>query len=408
MSPPPSVAIPAVPHAPNAGYVPALDLVRIAALAGVVLTHVIAWAGRDGAEAETWGRSIELLARSGVPCFLLLSGLLLGRGGSRSEPPGAYLQRRWLRIGAPWLAWAPLWLLAYLWVADSLKGLEPPDLQDVLVAVSFGPGYLYFLVLAAQFTVLAAFWPNSRRARLGLALVLCALQVLLGQGRLLASPESLGPLGEAIDLRAYQLAPFWGGTFALGVVAGARLPARPSRRVLGATLAVCAASGLGLLYAPDFGWWNPGRMDGARSLLHPLYLPFAASEVALLYWAATALTNRVGRFAMATPLLGEASFGVYLAHQYPLELLAPLLQDADAPMRLSDPLPGSLLPIITLYLVTLVLALACTALLRLSRLGQVITGGSTQRSVAAASVDSARDVWDHGRRLPPSPEGPRL
>jgi peptidoglycan/LPS O-acetylase OafA/YrhL len=126
LSPTPSLATPSPARALGAGYLPALDLVRVVALAGVVLTHVIAWAGRDGPESETWGRTIELLARSGVPCFLLLSGLLLGRASDRPEPPTVYLQRRWLRMGAPWLVWGVVWLLAYLWVADGLKGLERP------------------------------------------------------------------------------------------------------------------------------------------------------------------------------------------------------------------------------------------------------------------------------------------
>lgn len=66
-----------------AARVPALDLLRVAAVAAVIAIHVIAWAGAEGDEAESWRRTLDALARVGVPAFVLLSGVLFGRSGAR-------------------------------------------------------------------------------------------------------------------------------------------------------------------------------------------------------------------------------------------------------------------------------------------------------------------------------------
>ena len=350
------------------------------ALAGVVLTHVIAWAGRDTAEADVWGRTIELLARSGVPCFLVLNGILLGMNRGTRQQPMEYLRRRWLRVGAPWLAWSAVWLVGLLWISDGIKGLAAPEPGDVLAALSFGPGYLYFLLLVVQFTALGAFWPAERGRRIMLAVLLAGAQLAINQARLFAPVDALGTLLEGIDLRAYELAPYWVGTFAVGVAIGGCLPRRPSPRLTLAVLFLCGLSGLGLVYAPELGWWNTDRLDGARSLLHPLYLPFAVTEVLLLYWGATAVAGHWGALAAAAPALGEASFGVYLVQQYPLELIGPLFQTADAPWRVSDSLPEALPAVLCLYAFTLSISFVATCALRRTAFGRLISGGSTRRS----------------------------
>lgn len=49
-------------------------------------------------------------------------------------------------------------------------------------------------------------------------------------------------------------------------------------------------------------------------------------------------------------------FGVYLVHQYPLEIIGPIMQPREPLLRVSDLLPASLPDLAVLYLVTRVAA----------------------------------------------------
>ena len=76
---------------------------------------------------------------------------------------------------------------------------------------------------------------------------------------------------------------------------------------------------------------------------------------------------------------GIMNFGVYLVHQYPLEIIGPIMQPREALLRVSDPLPASLPDLGILYLVTWASATALVLLLRRRPWGLLALGESPER-----------------------------
>lgn len=357
------------------------------ALAGIIGTHVVAWAGRGTPESDLWFRGLELITRSGVTCFVLLNGVLVGYGERRSQQPGAWLKRRWSRIGVPWLFWGTVWVAMFMVFRSFWLGESYGELWDYVNAYLSGPGYLYFLVLLGQLTVVTAFYPGDARARGKLAVALVGLQLLLTQGRLLVPDGWGGDVWAFIDGYSYELAPFWIGDFALGVVAGMylrRIEQPTVLRVVGVLGAwvVCAA---GIIFAPELGWWNEDRLSGASALLHPMNLPLACCEVLLLLWLGHAIFHRRPGWAASMSAAGELTFGVYLVQQYTLEAIGPLFQTFDPPFLIADVLPNSLPAVAGLYLATVVSSALVTVAIRTVPWGRAVLGGQTGRAKPAAA-----------------------
>ncbi|MCX6021167.1 MAG: acyltransferase [Chloroflexi bacterium] len=368
-APPPS------PASPVSARLPALDFVRAAATAGVIAIHVLAWAGRDTPDAALWYRILDLFTRLSVPSFVILTGMVLGYGAQEHRPaPRAFLMKRLERIGVPWLFWAAVWCMAWLVAAPLWSGDPSPTLAEAALALAQGPGYLYFLLLIMQLSAVFVLFPVSLRGRIAVAGIAVALQLALSIGRLaIAEPSEVFSwlLGEG----AYEFGPYWIGYFALGVLAGSATAHlnRPTLKQTAGAAAVAALGFAALVCAPLFGWWDADRLTGANTFLHPLMLPVACAATLLLYWGSSALLRFAPRLTGAVEAASAASFGVYLTHQYVLDLLGPLLQQTDV-SALSEPLPVSLPALSLLYVLTLAGAVALLALLRRYRRGRLVLG----------------------------------
>ncbi len=374
----------------SAPYVAALDVVRIVALLGIMSTHAVAWAGRDTPEAALWSRALELLSRSGVSVFVLLSGVLLGYSNSRRRPVLDFLKHRFWRIGLPWLVWAAAWAAVFLFATNVWLGVPLPTPWHVADALLYGPGYLYFLVLLGQLTLLAAVYPTKQSTRVWLAVAAAVWQLALNALRLVVAGDWGGDAWFIIDTHSYELAPFWIGHFAVGVAAGGYLTALRRTSAPG-RLAAAAAFGVTawlVVFAPDLGIWQDDRLTGASSLLHPLYLPLSCAETLLLLWFGEALLTALPALTPVAGSLADASFGLYLIQQYPLEAIGPLFQHLTKPLNVSDQLPGSLFSVAVLLAVTAGIAAVAVALLQKTAWGRAILGGSNgvRRPVAITTT----------------------
>ena len=372
------------------GRLPELDVVRVLALGGVVAVHVLAWAGRDVPPAMRWYIELDLLARLLVPSFILLTGVVLGQSAERTRrAPGEFLRKRLLRIALPWLVWTGVWMTVWEFLAPVLSGREIASPPELLEAVASGPGYLYFLLLILQCSIIFPLFPTGRRARFVVAGAAILLQFGLSLARL-ALNDLPDPLHWLLVVHAYEIGAFWVGYFALGVFLGSdavRL-LRPTRWRVTAAVAVAAVS-TGLLMASSYAeWWNYDRLSGANMYLHPLFLPGASAIFVLLYWGAGAAIRLVPRLAEWAVTWAAMSFGVYLVHQYPLEIIGPSMQPREALLRVSDPLPASLPDLAVLYLVTCAMAAAMVALLRRHPWGLLALG---ENRVPRVSDDAVQE-----------------
>jgi surface polysaccharide O-acyltransferase-like enzyme len=99
----------AVQPAAHSGRILYADLLRIAAIATVVILHVSSGlAGQYGALRLDWwwvGNIVDSLTRWSVPVFIMLSGMLL-LGHSKDLPIGAFLRKRFGRVFIPYAIWA--------------------------------------------------------------------------------------------------------------------------------------------------------------------------------------------------------------------------------------------------------------------------------------------------------------
>jgi hypothetical protein len=197
------------------------DALRALATIAVVVVHTCHWPLQDsGADLRAWSR-VDLGSRFCVPAFVVLSGLLLGlRDGTRDQP-GSFLRRRLRRTLLPFLAWAPLYCAAGLWVTGDLDDGSGSGMLGWWLG---GAGHLYFLLLVPQLYALFLLWPRRLRPTLWLGAGALAVQLALQTLRL-AGP--MPPTLERLSLwKGYELFPFWIGYFAIGIAGGRLLALR--------------------------------------------------------------------------------------------------------------------------------------------------------------------------------------
>ena len=342
---------------------------------GVMAIHTLAWAGRDIASTARWYRILDLFARSAVPCFIVLTGVVLAHTSiHRRQDAVSFVTRRLARIGVPWLVWAGVWSTVWLLVVPLFNGEGLPSLADVFSALAEGPGYLYFLLLILQLSFVFVFLPVDTRARAWLAAGAVAFQVVLSCARLLL-PDSVGPVWTYLDDHAYEIGMFWIGYFAVGVFVGSNLElVRLTVARVSVTLVIAAMSCALLVASPGFGWWDADRLAGANAFLSPVYLPVACSLCLLLYWASQVVVRTHPHIGAWASFWGAASFGVYLIHQYPLDILARLMQQKGTWISISDPLPYSLPALALLYGLVMLSSALLVLLLRRYSLGLLALG----------------------------------
>lgn len=337
----------AQPHnSPGRRYSPLLDVIRVVAVIGVVMVHVIA--EHVDPDAPLAMLVLRALLATAVPAFVMISGALNLAPAAMRHGSGPFLARRLRRLLPATVAWTAFYVLVMNLLLQpgptSLRG----EVADLLTASSYP--HLYFLPLIIGLTmitpILGTYVSGSpRRAWItgGLAAVWA-----LGVSAMPYLTEGL--LDEAIvPLQLGALTYFlpYVGYYVLG---RATWSAPPSRRaawwllLVGVPLLIAATV---WAYASPVTEILPGKAL-LPTYLAPTVMPLSLALVISLLslgrsWRVGARTEHLLRRA------GDATFGVFLVH---FAVLIPL-RELGFPER-------SVLAVIELIVVVTVASFALT------------------------------------------------
>nr|WP_238361473.1 acyltransferase family protein [Actinopolymorpha pittospori] len=301
------------------GQVHWLSWARIVAIVAVVTIHVcshlvLEW-GTTSAKQWHFGNLAESAARFSVPLFVMVSGavLLVPRPSERRRD---FYLRRASRIAIPLVVWTCFFLVLDAWS----HGREVTAYTFVQGFLWGRPYYhLYFLyVVAGLYLVtpfLRAFIVGADRR-----LLVAAAAVTLG----LASADKMQHVamggGGGFNAFTYFL-PFL-GYYLLGYVVATTRPRRPRRTVLCWSLAALVVSVL----VTHFGTWWLFAQTGAQQgrVLYEYYAPpVVLATIAMAFLLRALFGDRASTPARSRRVRGLAdlTFGIFLLHPIPLELL---------------------------------------------------------------------------------------
>lgn len=322
---------PTGPAGTDAGHVPWLSWARIVAIVGVVAIHVcshltLEW-GTTTARQWHFGTLIQSASRFSVPLFLMVSGavLLRPRPGERLRD---FYRRRASRVAVPLVVWT----CGYL-VFDAWTHSRPITPYHFVQGFLWGRPYyhLYFLYVVAGLYLVTPFL-RTFVAAADRRLLLAASGCLLGLS-CLDKIQHFFMGGGGFNAFSFFV-PFLGYYLAGYAVATARLP-WPRRTVALGSAAVFVGTTL-LVHIGT--WWMFGAVGVQHGrILYDYHAPtvmVATIAMALLLRAlfgdrdASSTTpdgprhtggrrpagHRVRRYA-------DLTFGIFLLHPLPLELL---------------------------------------------------------------------------------------
>jgi surface polysaccharide O-acyltransferase-like enzyme len=292
-----------------------LDVLRIAAVAGVVAIHVfggiVVNTGIHG--TPTWWAAVIVDIGNVwvVPAFVMVSGALLLAPRSQGAGPASFYRRRLLRLGPAFVFWQLFYLVvARIWITG-----QHLSLREALALIADGNTYthLYFLwLIIGLYAVAPVIYPflaqGGRRRAMITAFVLLAVMVAAYTAA--AVLTHLG-IPRSIRLTAFtQWLPYVG--FFVAGIALMGLKATRARILLVASVGVLALVAIVL----EFGMTAPDSI--VRAVL-PLGYPTLLTGVATL---ALFLTVQhllggwvpTGRRAALLRSLSDAAFGVFLIH----------------------------------------------------------------------------------------------
>ncbi|GAB4503415.1 MAG: acyltransferase family protein [Anaerolineales bacterium] len=291
-----------------------VDLIRVVAVFQVVLIHLsypIFFKGDMPPSAVTAANFYDSLSRMGVPLFFMVSGaLLLGK----REPTGAFLWRRFVKVGIPALFWSVAYLL---WSVEAYRNGSMSALHIVLsmlkvIYLGDVEIHLWFLYVLGGIYLVTPLLRLlvSAASRRDLAYFL--LLWLIGTS-LTALAKRLSGLPTAFEI---PVATGYVGYFIMGYwLVEVHLSSRGRLvTVLGMTCAV-----LGIFWGTLLLSARAGRMDDF------LYSYFSLPTILASVCAFLLLKDLGQRLegGILPPLraLSAASFGVYLVHILVIDLL---------------------------------------------------------------------------------------
>ncbi len=281
-------------------HLPEIDILRGVAILLVLYLHSYFSTWPEVTETERlWVALSHLLAHGAVPCFLFISGFLLGR--DRSGSFSTFAAGRLRRIAVPGLTWMFLALTYESWRAGGLTG----DLLRRFVMFDI-QGQFYFLFVLGVLTA-AAYPLRSASARtLGLATVLAFLAGLVVIGW-----YEQRPITGDLAILAYRNPLIWAFFFLFGLLAQRRQGAIAwSRRVeVGAAIGMMGTVGAYLWQGSNGGY--PTSYFGIT-----VYLTSAMGLVVYPALVRAVARDPVGR-VMLLPFgaLAPFAFGVFLVHK---------------------------------------------------------------------------------------------
>lgn len=301
------------PHTSSATrrYSPLLDVIRIVAVLGVVVIHVIADHVDPGAPAPT--QVLRSLLATAVPAFVMISGALNLAPAAMRHGSGPFLARRLRRLLPATVAWTAFYALVMngLFLPGSTSVRQ--QIADLLTASSYP--HLYFLPLIIGLTVitpvLAIYVSASSRRAWTTGAIAAAWAMAVGAMPYLTE----GLLGEAIvPLQPGVLSYFlpYIGYYVLGRAAWS---APPSRRVSWWLLLVAAPM---LVIATAWAYASPITEIPPGKALLPSYLAPTVMPLSLALVISILSLGRSWRVGQGTERLlrraGNATFGVFLIH----------------------------------------------------------------------------------------------
>jgi surface polysaccharide O-acyltransferase-like enzyme len=295
----------AAPMAPSR-HLDGADLLRCAAVLMVIVIHTSTWQGKQDIFKATLVPDLAAIGRFSVPAFVLLSGLLIAY---RTAPTNrAWLGRRLRRSLLPYAVWAPALMLFGLFVSHAVAR-HPADIFSWFIG---GGGHLYYLLLAAQLSVLGMIRLPSGNRLFWVAVVAVIVQLGLDIWRLYL-PLPGGWLGGFMMNHSFEVIIYWLGYAAIGAVLGARMrrgKALPPIRVL---LPFTIVFGAAFVLFGATGSPRPAYATGTGAYLAPLLFPLTVSICMLLLASGRVLRtgSLTTRFVKMT---SRHSLGIYLIH----------------------------------------------------------------------------------------------
>jgi surface polysaccharide O-acyltransferase-like enzyme len=324
----PAVASPP-PRTSGREYIPVLDVLRIAAILGVIVVHVVG----GGVEEGSVGIGVTVLdmaASAAVPVFLMMTGGLNLHPAAHRRGPGSFWRRRAVRVLPALVVWSAVYML----VVDPIAGADLNwgiALDEIITGKT--AVHLYFLWavigLYALAPIIAAFLhaPGAREGRRAwwLGLLACAWTLLVFTLPYLTAQTGIDGLTQHRPVEPGSLT--YGLAFAGYFVLGRAAIIAPVRRRTGIVLlALCP-----LLIALASVLYELGRGDPDSLLLRTLRSDYTSPVVMAysiaLFTGVLALTLRWrvhDRAARVLRTLGNATFGVFLVHFAILVLLRQL------------------------------------------------------------------------------------
>lgn len=300
-----------------------IEFLRCFAIVQVILLHVSApFAVSTSTKGLFWvGCIIDSFARSCVPLFLLISGMLL-LSSRHSEGGVDFLKRRLWRVGIPLIAWTIIysgWRLS--------KGAHLDFVSVINQPVCYHLQYLYYLIgLYLATPILRAFLRGSNKQELVYFLGLW----LVGTS-ILPTISSFSGIQPPI---VFTVATGFSGYFILGYVL--REYQIPANRTLLFGLTACACLAITILgtFYLTYSQPDPKLNEALFNYSSPQIILYSA----ILFLAAKSLplkfSGAAGRLAARSiESLSAASFTIYLVHPLFLDFVSTRLKwiiDLDA------------------------------------------------------------------------------
>ena len=330
-----------------------LDAVRVVATILVVAIHADHWPLQEGGADLAFWSGVDTVARTSVPLFVILTGLLLTYRRQEQLPLRTFLRRRLGRSLLPWIVWMPVYTLIGIFLTQEV----PANGRGVASWWLLGGGHLWYLILVPQLYIVFQLIANGPRRMAAFAVIGMALQTGLCVYRLFAPADA--PLNGVFLAYGYEFFFFWIGYFTLGAAIGdllalrrPKLPAWPFwlAAVGGAVLLL----GVNLSNAP-----NATFVQGTGGFLRPtLPLLTVALFFAVAITAEPLLAERA-RLRKAVLTVSRYSLGIYIVHEALTYIPGRLLAWA----LLQRHLPVSIVGFILLVGFTLALAWGVTRLI---------------------------------------------
>jgi surface polysaccharide O-acyltransferase-like enzyme len=371
----------------TAEHLPQIDVIRLVPMLGVVAVHTLIFTQPAASVASN---AALMLLHANREVFFFVTAFLLGR--STRGVVGQW-RRRYPLVVLPYLAWTVIY-----WFQSENGVPWPPGPALRLLGVDLGLGWfhLYFLLVTMQlyalFPLLAWMVRRTRGHHWKLLGVSVAVQVAFTVafeygGAVVPGPIQTWFAYAQVEATSYQLA------FVAGALAAEHLPECLAwlRRHARAALAVAAAAAL----AAE-GWYAANLALGesaqrAADVFQPAeLLVIGAAVVGLVLLADRVVRASAprGRLRSGLGVASRASFGVYLAHMLPMQLL--LLTPLASLTALSTmPRP---LAAVAVYALVLSATFALVLALQRTPLSLVLTGRPrlTRRPVIHLDLSETR------------------